>query len=273
MRKRPGLAVATLALVLTLTGCGARAVSGTPSGDGHLFDNAQELVRAATGETDQVKSAKFSMTMTVAGQPVTGQGEGRFDGDNTAMRMSMTASGIDEEMLYVGKKIYLQVPEQYRDQLTSGKPWGQFPENSNFSKVMGAAQAQQNDPKQMLQQIQEAGTITRSAQETLDGKPATHYWIDVDVAKSVDKLAQSGLSQAQLQGMASKVKTVPMQLWLNEDLLPVQITEDMTELMRAAGAPASTQNMTLTMKYTDWGIPVDVQAPPADEVGDIELPN
>lgn len=66
MRKRPGLAVATLALVLTLTGCGARAVSGTPSGDGHLFDNAQELVRAATGETDQVKSAKFSMTMTVA---------------------------------------------------------------------------------------------------------------------------------------------------------------------------------------------------------------
>ena len=273
MRRRPRLAVATVALVLTLTGCGARTVSGTPSGDSHLFDNAQELVRAATSETDQAKTARYTVDYDIAGQTITGQGEGRFDGGNTAMRMSMTTSGIDEQVLYVGNKIYLQVPEEYRDQLTSGKPWGRFPETSDFSKLMGAAQAEQNDPRQAYQQIQQAGTITRSAQESFDGKPVTHYWIDLDVAKSIDRLKQAGFQQAQLDALGGKVKTVPMQLWLDEDLRPVQVSEDMGELLRAAGAPASAQDMKMTMKYTDWGIPVDVQAPPADEVGDITIPN
>jgi hypothetical protein len=169
--------------------------------------------------------------------------------------------------------MYMQLPEQYRGQLTSGKPWGKLAADSDLAKTMGAAQAQQNDPSQILQQIQQAGTINRSEQTTLDGKPVTHYWIDVDTAKSLDKLKSSGLQDSQLEQIAAKVKTIPVELWLDRDLLPAQFTEDMSGVIQAAGAPAGTPSMKMTIKYTDWGAPVDVQAPPADQVGELKLPN
>lgn len=59
---------------------------------------------------------------------------------------------------------------------------------------------------------------------------------------------------------------------MNAGLLPVQVTEDMTEQMKAAGVPGSGAS-TVTMKYSDWGTTtVDVQAPPADQVGELKLP-
>ncbi|HVV10889.1 hypothetical protein [Amycolatopsis sp.] len=46
----------------------------------------------------------------------------------------------------------------------------------------------------------------------------------------------------------------------------------MTEQMKAAGVPGSGAS-TVTMKYSDWGTTtVDVQAPPADQVGELKLP-
>lgn len=273
MKLRPAFGVGALALVLAVTGCGTRAISGTPTGDSQIFGNAQELVRAATAQTEKSKSAKFTIESSVGAQDINGQGEGRFDGDNTAMHLSMTVGPIDEDLVYVDKTMYVQLPEQYRGQMTSGKPWGKVPADSDLAKTMGAAQAEQNDPSQILQQIQQAGTITRSEQTMLDGKQVSHYWIDVDVAKAVDKLKDAGLPEAELNELATKVKTIPVQLWLDGDLLPVQFTEDMSGLLKAAGAPETMQNMKMTMKYTDWGVPVDVQAPPADQVGDLKLPN
>ncbi|TNC22769.1 LolA-like protein [Amycolatopsis alkalitolerans] len=274
MRTRQVFAVGALALALTLTGCGARPISGTPTADPQVFGNAQELVRAATNQTAKAKSAKFAMEIAFGNQAMNGQGEGRFDGENSAMQLSMTVGPVDEVLRYVDKTMYLQVPEQYRAQMTGGKPWGKVPQDSAIAQRMGTAQAQQNDPSKVLQQIQEAGTITRSAHETLDAQPVTHYWIDVDLIKALDTFTDTGLSQDELRKLAGKQLIVPVELWLNQDQLPVRITEDMSPLLKASSeAPAGMQSMKITVKYTDWGVPVDVQAPPADQVGELKLPN
>ncbi|GAA4665447.1 MULTISPECIES: hypothetical protein [Amycolatopsis] len=277
--KRPMLAVGALALVLTLAGCGQRPVTGTANGDAAaagnspLFSNAQELVRAATSQTEKAKSAKFSMDMDVAGQTMTAEGAGTFDGDNTTMQMSMTVGGMDQELRYVGNTLYIRLPEQLRARVPGGKPWGKVPADSDTAKALGAAQAQQNDPSKTLQQIQEAGTITRSEQTTLDGKPVTHYWIDIDFAKAMDRYRGTQMPLEQLEQIKDKVGKLPAELWLDRDQLPVQVFQDMSPMMVAAGAPASAQTLKMTMKYSDWGTPVDVQTPPADEVGELQLPN
>ncbi|WP_208024606.1 hypothetical protein [Amycolatopsis pithecellobii] len=276
MRKRQ--VFAAVAVALTLAGCGARPESSSTTNDpttndSNVFGNAQELVRAATDQTAKAKSAKFTAESSLAGQAVTAQGQARFDGADTVMDMTMTVGPVREEMRYVDRALYVQLPEQYRARMTSGKPWGKVPADSAVAKQIGAQQAQQNDPSQALQQIQQAGTITRSAHETLDGQPVTHYWIDVDFAKGFDKFKNTGLPEAQLNEIAAKVKTIPVELWLGSDKLPVQITEDMSALMKAAGAPATAQDMKITMKYSDWGTPVDVQAPPANQVGELKLPS
>jgi hypothetical protein len=269
--KKIALAAGGVALVLTLSGCGARTVAGTPNADPMLFGNAQQLVRAASAKTQQTKSAKFSIETSVAGQQLDGQGTGRFDGDNTAMQMTMNVGPVTEELRYLDKTLYVQLPAQLRAQMTQGKPWGKLPADSDLAKTMGASQAQQNDPSQILSQIQQAGTITKSEQTTLDGQQVTHYWINVDVAKAADKLAASGVSTAQLDQIKDKVSTIPLELWLNTDLLPVQVTEDLSGVVKAAGAPAGAHPMKLPMKYSDWGTAVDVQAPPADQVGELTM--
>ncbi|KAA9162360.1 LppX_LprAFG lipoprotein [Amycolatopsis acidicola] len=268
--KKTALATGAAALVISLSGCGAHAINGTASTDPQLFGNAQELVRAATNGTEKAKSAKFSMESSIAGLDMNGQGAGRFDGENTAMRMTMHVATVDEEIRYVDKTMYIQLPEQTRARMTGGKPWGKVDPDSALGKEMGAAQAQQNDPSQTLQQIQEAGTIKRSEETTLDGQQATHYWIDMDLAKVADKLAEGSLSQAAIAQLKGKVSTIPVEVWLDKDQLPMQFTENLTEVMKAAGG--GTGPATLTMKYSDWGTPVDVQAPPADQVGELKLP-
>lgn len=42
--------------------------------------------------------------------------------------------------------------------------------------------------------------------------------------------------------------------------------EDLTEIVKAAGMPEYDVPTTVMLKYTAWGTPVDISAPPADQV-------
>ncbi|HKS44772.1 MAG TPA: hypothetical protein VJT49_06570 [Amycolatopsis sp.] len=278
--KKSALLAGGLALVITVGGCGARTENGQATGpngqtsSASLFGDAQELVRAATSKTEQARSSKISMVETVGGQRITAEGQGRYDGANTAMDITMNALGQTEEIRLVDRTMYIKLPESVRAQVTGGKPWGKISTDGALGKQFSDLldRAQQNDPSKTLERIQQAGTITKSEKTTLDGQPVSHYWIDLDFAKAAKNLGASGLSDAQLRQITSKVKSVPLELWLNADQLPVQLTEDLGAVMKAVGAPANAQDVQMTIKYSDWGTPVEVQAPPADQVKEIKLP-
>ncbi|GAA3823087.1 MULTISPECIES: hypothetical protein [Amycolatopsis] len=271
--KKTALASGILALVLGLTACGG-GESGSSGGTAGpaLFGDVQELVRAASAKTGQVQSAKFTISGSIAGQQMTGSGEGRFNGPDSAIAMTMSVGGQSQEMRIVDKVLYLKLPEEAQA-ATGGKPWATFPEGSEAAKTLGASleQAESNDPSKTLEQIEKAGTITRSEQTTLDGQQVSHYWVTIDVAKASDELASSGLPAETLEQLKSMNVTYPMELWLNSDQLPVQITQDLGPVMQAVGAPAEAQQAKITMKYSDWGAPVDVTAPPADQVGELKI--
>jgi hypothetical protein len=185
----------------------------------------------------------------------------------------MNAAGQSQEMRIVGKVLYLKLPAQAAAQaVEGGKPWAKVPEDSEAGKAIGASmdQAAQGDPTQILEQVQQAGTITRSEQTTLDGQQVSHYWVNIDLAKAADSLKNVQLPQEALDQLKNSGTVIPMELWLDADQLPVQITQDLSPVMKAAGAPAEAQNATMTLKYTDWGAPVDVAAPPADQVGELK---
>ncbi|GLY64498.1 hypothetical protein [Amycolatopsis taiwanensis] len=277
--KKAILAVSGLALVVTISACGARPETGqAPSGGSDsLFGNAQELVRAASAKTDQAQSTKFTLTETLGSMgKITAHGEGRFGAD-PVMDMKMNVLGgpqsMEMEMRLVDKTFYIKVPPE-QSAKTGGKPWGRVVVDEKTAKAMGdvTQTAEQNDPTKILDQIQQAGTITKSEKTTLDGQPASHYWVDIDFAKAATLLADSsGLSAEEVQELAKKqLPPIPMELWLNQDSLPMQITEDLSPLMKAAGAPESLLPISVMMNYSDWGTPVDVQAPPANQVGEFK---
>lgn len=282
MRKRAAFAASGFALAVALSACdGGQDTADTqrpasnPAGDGKgssaLFGSAQELGNAAQASTDKSKSSKFTFEANMAGQQATGQGEGRY-GDDTAMSMNMDVAGQSMQMRFVDEAMYLQVPPG-AEQMSGGKPWVKFSGEGDdpMSQMLAGVsqQAEQNDPTKTLEQIQQAGTITNSEQTELDGEPTTHYWVDLDFAKLADQ-APGGLPKEATEQLKGKIDKLPMQVWLNEDQLPAQFLMDMSAVGEATGQPEA--GGTMTMKYTDWGAPVDVQAPPADQVGTFQMP-
>jgi hypothetical protein len=279
--RKIALTAGGLALVLALGACGG-TTGGTAlpaSGPGQdkagstaLFSDPHLLVAAAKAGTEKSKSAKFSMEMNAAGMSVKASGQGRFDGANTAMSMNMDLLGQQMEMRLIGGDMYMQMPASMRQTLGSTKPWTKvsLSDSSAAGKALSDSYnqlAEQNDPSKMLEQIQKAGTITKSEATTLDGQPANHYTIDVDFAKLADQMPAGLPAEAKSQ-LAGKNVHFPMDLWVNSDQLPMQIVMDMGALGKAMGGAAAGQmgDMKMTMKYTDWGVPVNIEAPPADQV-------
>ncbi|RZQ60719.1 hypothetical protein [Amycolatopsis suaedae] len=267
-------AAGALALAVTLTGCGNIGTEGQA-----LFGDTQELVRVASGKTQEVSSAKYTFEMSMLGQQFTGSGQGRFGQADVAMSMTMQVMGQTMEMRVVDRVMYMKLPPGAG---ASDKPWvkvsadGTDPMSKSIGEMLDMS-AKQSDPRKMLEYVQQAGTITRSEKTQLDGQEVSHYWIDIDMAKAGDQLPP-GMTKDMFEQMKGKLGVVPMELWLNGDQLPVQVTMDLSSVMKAA---LEQQGMSpdqaggggkMTMKFSEWGAPVTVEAPPAAEVGEFKMP-
>ncbi|GLY64497.1 hypothetical protein [Amycolatopsis taiwanensis] len=273
---RAMLAVGGLALLVTVGACGTSSGTGqaSPTGSDTLFSNAQELVRVVSTKTGQAKSTRFTLTETIGSEgTIVTHGEGRFGAD-PAMGLTINVLGLgggfggqELELRFVGPTVYLKIPPKERAKV-GGKPWARITDNQlgeEFAKILDMTK--QNDPTKILDQIQQAGTITKSEKTTLDGQPASHYWVDIDFAKATESLATISLLPAEeVQKLVGQVKAIPMELWLNQDSLPVQITEDLTEIAKVAGEAEYETPMNIRLTYDAWGTPVDIQDPPADQL-------
>lgn len=286
--RRTAFVAGGFALVIALAGCGGGSDNASGNGSGEAltspFGSAQELVLAASAQTEKSRSSKFTLDMPVEGQELKASGEGRYDGENSALSMTVDASGEITELIMVDRVMYVKA--EGLGEATGGKPWmkisadGSDPMSMMMGKMFGEL-VKNTDPAKVLGQVKDAGTITRSEQAELDGQQATHYSIDLEFAKLVDQQAGMGIPQEMLDKMKEKAGdlTLPMELWLNSDQLPLQMTMDMAALNKAAeqlsgqSPPAAADAGKMIVKYTDWGAPVTIEAPPADQVGEFAMPN
>ncbi|OLT46529.1 hypothetical protein BJF85_16880 [Saccharomonospora sp. CUA-673] len=278
--RKTSLAAGAAALALVLAGCGGGEESadggnggngnGGDSGSvGQLFQDAGALAEAASQNTSDQKTAKFDMTVSMGQEQMTYEGEGEF-GDEQRVKMTMDMGGQQIETIMIGQTMYMQAG-----------PQGQYmkADMSEMAGQQGGAQAaEMNDPTRLLEFVQQAGEITGSERANLEGEPTTHYTVDLDFQKMAEEMgAMAGPAAQQLQGVDANI---PMELWLNGDELPVKITMDMSELMKQAmeqsGAggnnPMAANGMTMEMNYRDWGAPVNVEEPPADQVQEAPAP-
>jgi hypothetical protein len=278
--RKTGLVAASLVLALSLTGCASKQ-AGTPvagdgaasgggtgggtggnSGQSKTFD-AFGLAAAINDNSKAKQSAKIAMTMDAAGQHIKVDGAVKMD-TNPAMRMTMDMTSMKMEMILIDEVLYMKLPAGMAGGAVGGKPWVKISKDGDdpISKQMGTMLDSIDDSfdvgKQM-EQLKTAGTITKQDKETLNGEQTTHYSITLDM----DKMAQSSdpnVKKAAEDATMGGLKTMDMELWANTDNLPVQITTKMA----VAG-----QSVSMKMNYTDWGKPVSITAPPADQVGEM----
>jgi hypothetical protein len=270
MRKFAFAAVGT-ALALSLVACGGKDDGNAQGQGGDANSGGLSIMANVTDLANQVdkgattgNSAKITLDASMQGQAVKATGSYQLK-PSVAMDMTMNTPEGDMHMVLVENTLYIQLPEQERAQM-GGKPWVKISADGDdpMSKMLGSmlkTVSDNVDVTKQIQQIKDAGTITKSQQETLDGQQVVHYWIDVDVQK-LASLQQDELTKSALESLAKQgTKTLKYELWVRGDGLPAKFA---TQMPVGSGQPVS-----VTVGFSDWGQPVNVQAPPADQVGEM----
>lgn len=269
------IAAGGLALALTLGACGGSPIGGIGS---PAFQQVTDLVAAAKESASEKKTAKFTMDMNMGIMAMKADGEARFDGANTAMAMTMDAMGQQIEMRMVERTMYLKMPPGMPG-ADAAKPWMKMSLEDLASTGQNLDQMlEQSDPTKTLELLQESGTIVSSEETELDGQSATHYKIDLDFVKAMEKFG-AGAGPAEIEELKKAgIEKMPMDLWLSDENLPLQIEIPLGDIMKKVGEqqtqsmPAGMDQAKITMKYTGWGGDVNVAAPPADQVSDQKIP-
>ncbi|MCP3800539.1 hypothetical protein NLX83_14830 [Allokutzneria sp. A3M-2-11 16] len=289
MRRTTITVISGLALVGALTACTTtqpgepmpEPTQGTTRGPENEGGNAAKGALAPLMEKAAVAmKAKKSAKVTVTGSGpkasnVGGNGAIRFDGNDVALSMTSKVPGEDgkppqdSKMLLVGGAMYIEAPKD--GSVPPGKNWLKIdPKGTDvMSKLMGSLVQQMRDsadPQIAIRKFGDAGTLAASTPGTLDGAPATKHKIDVDLKK----LAERAADPLQKLGFDMLIKagitTMSYDFWIDAQDLPKQI--DFSQRM-----PGDDSANAISVKYTNWGEPVDIKAPAESEIAPpIEIP-
>jgi hypothetical protein len=250
------------ALAITAAACGGG------SGDAAV---SIKTLQAAVSNTQAATSSRFKMTVSadVAGQSfdLAGEGVSSSDGKQLQLTLDVPMVGSIEERLVDGT-IYMRLGSIGGGKLPEGKSWmsislDELGAKSGINYDQLFDQAQSNSPTQGLEYLEGlSGDVEKVGDDTVAGAPATHYRASIDYAKVAAKLPDSAASQ---RDELSKLGKVPADVWINDDDRVVK----MHLVVDAGSLGASAGTAELTMEITDFGVPVDVQAPPADQTTDL----
>jgi hypothetical protein len=273
----------SVAVVAALTGVAACGSSNAGKGDKAAGGAAIHLspiaaLRNAEQSTDKADSAKVRsttsignlMSMTANGALTWGDGlKGNlsitYTGGQMAelMRKAGTAS---MEARYLPDAYYAHMSDTYA-QHTGGKHWLRY-SYDDLAKLGGASgsymkdQLQNSTPNQSVKMLLASGDVKKAGEETVSGVHTTHYSGTVNIADLAGK--SSDLSKDQLSALKKQldqagVTTDTIDIWINDQNLLVKKSEK---------ADTANGSMTSTAYYSDYGVKVTAEAPPASDTKD-----
>lgn len=159
--------------------------------------------------------------------------------------------------------------------MTGGKPWLKIDLKSVGSLAgMAGGMAplsslnQSADPSQQMKLLLTSPNVKRVGAQTVDGTPATHYAGDIDparMAEATGQLTADKVSALKTALQQAGITTEHIDVWLGNDDLPVEF--------KVTGSSTTTGNLSVDMHFSNWGEPVNISAPPADQVADVSQLN
>lgn len=287
--RRTSLGVAFLVVTAfaALSGCGG-SVTGEPvpagSGTGSLSSRLATMNDAVHYKMIAKKSVHSTIVMAVNGrQVVHGTADYRFHRDQVDMKVAMRGLGErlgkvlskltgkkaggkgDIVVLIVDGVLYEKIPF-----LPADKPWITVnPEATGaLARSIGPMVKMiqnNNDPTKILEMAAKAGKITNTKREQVDGQRTTHYSITVDTEKMLNRVPDSPFKRLAKLGASQIPDSYPIDIWLDSDKLPVRIS-----IQPPIPGQAS---RVMRADYSGWGEPVEIEAPPKDQVGKLHFPS
>jgi hypothetical protein len=261
--RRGALALVVTTILAALgNGCGADDISPEAA----LAEAATKTTDAGTSRVSFSGSLKFPEI-----DPVGFSGDGVFVYDDLTGRFTYDlsefpeAAGLPKTDGWVGEvvmgedRFYLRLPVLTQD-LPEAKPWieieletvsGLTP--NELAGIGGAS-----DPAQLLQFLRGAsGEVETVGREPVRGVDTTHYRATVDLARVIEKAPETARAtlrdQLRRRDEAGLGTTFDMEVWIDG--------EGLARRIRQTDAEGD-----ITMDLYDFGLQVDVQLPPSDQV-------
>ncbi|MBL1081538.1 hypothetical protein JK359_06005 [Streptomyces actinomycinicus] len=278
--RRVALSIAVVAALTGVAACGSTDAGKDGKADGgdaiHLSPVA--ALRSAEKSTDKAESAKVRSTTSVGDlMSMTANGALTWD-DGLKGNLTITYTGgqlaemmkkagtSSMEARYLPDAYYAHMSDAYAQQ-TGGKHWLKY-SYDDLAKMGGASgsymkdQIQNATPNQSVKMLLASGDVKKVGEETVSGAHTTHYSGTVNVAELADKT--SNLSSEQMSALKKQlsqagVTTDTVDIWINDQNLLVKKTE------KAEMANGTMKNTTF---YTDYGVKVTAEAPPAGDTKD-----
>lgn len=257
---RPRLAALLLVPLLGLTACSggdepaapSAAEPPAPAGD------AADTVQAALASTREGGTARVALTAdsVVGDTPFEVRGEGLVDLGGQESQLTLTLPFGEVEQRTVDGTAYVSVPQQP----------GVF-YSVDAAALRGSALGGSSDPTSPLAALEAVGDVEETGEEDVRGEPTTRYEGTVDVADAIAGAPEATKELLASTLGASGLEQVPFTAWIDGEGRLRRFTQ---ELVIPAGEQTGGQEVTTstTLELFDYGVAVDVQAPPAAQVRD-----
>ncbi|MGY5057634.1 hypothetical protein ACWDFR_26745 [Streptomyces sp. 900105755] len=287
--RRTAVSIAVAAALTAVAACSSAGGSGGTGGSG-TEDRAGARpatrvspvaeLRAAEKSTDAADSARVRSTTTMGSllsmttdgslawdHGISGTVTITYTGGSTAELMRKLGT-TSMEARYLPDAYYARMSDTFAAQ-TGGKHWIRYGYGDLASVAGGSGallkdQMQNTTPNKSVQMLLASGDVRKVGEEKVDGQATTHYAGTVDVADLAGR--SSSLTAGQLAALKKQltqagVSTETVDIWVNDQDLLVKKTE------KAATANGT---MTQTAHYSDYGVKVSAQVPPAGDTEDFK---
>jgi hypothetical protein len=268
--------IAVGALVVVLAGCGSQAAKVDVKRT--VPPSPRKVVLASVRATAAAKSARLSMKMTAdigekENLTITAAGVTDIATGDCAISMNFGAlfggSGA-MEIRVVDRVGYLKMPKAL--EMFAGGKWLKMPD-------LGAANGElpgvgESDPSKFLAYLETVSNgVTKVGAERIRGVETTHYRAVLDLGKAVERPDIPPSLRDDLRKVLRESKglsALPADVWIDSDGLArrMAFVLDLGKLAGSdapEGAPLTKMKMTMSMDLYDFGVPVNVVAPPPSE--------
>lgn len=265
-------AAAGAAFTMAVAGCGTSSPHAAHGGQPiNVNLAASEVLATAAQKTAEVSSYTVDAVVNVSHPQ---EGDGKLQGrmlyqSKPELEVDLTVDTADfgEQGLPGGARAVLQGDTAYvrvealNKMVGATKPWIRVPLSEAGGRAQVdqmLAQVQQFDLAGVTKMVTASRDVKSVGNESVGGADTTHYSGTFPVDAAVQQLPADKQEQARA-GMA-ELKDVKFDIWVAADGLPRKLT------MSGAEQGGS---MDATLMFKGFNEPVDIDAPPADQVGEL----
>ncbi|MEU9252907.1 LppX_LprAFG lipoprotein [Streptomyces sp. NPDC048270] len=272
-KKTVGAVLAAVLLAGGATACeegkkDAGAAASTASTPSKAAEKPAEVAPAAflqktKQKSQDITSLRYSMVGEAAGEKISGEVSMRLK-PTTAMAMSM------ESPEKPGEKVDIRLIDGVMYMGSEGK-YLKFdiktlaPDQAKQLDSLGSAQQGQN-PADTADSLGTSKDLKKVGEETVDGQKTTHLsgTVTLDELRAASASSAPEAKERQEKNIkaleAEGIKSMTMDIWIDE--------ADQAKQVRTRGT-GNSGPMDVTIKFLDVNKPVEIAAPPADQVIDL----